>query len=199
MSAFEHHVLSRRERDYEAKMVPVFPGSFGESRAIGILPPRCKQPRFLPVTGHALTPQIGEVCGEWRRPHGMTDGACLYDGAAGPRRDDWPGCWRADRGQTGSDCPRQPVPSARCHRQLFRNEGPGLLGAGRANAARPDATLALIGMVLFRNVEKRTQIQGLRHLAHIAQNGRNVQYAPKNPKKTTNRPPRNVRPFILPS
>jgi hypothetical protein len=50
-----------------------------------------------------------------------------------------------------------------------------------------------------RNVRKFYGMQGFVPVAHIAAKGRNVQKAQENRAKTTNRPKRNVRPFILPS
>ncbi|WP_234190176.1 hypothetical protein [Shinella sp. NM-101] len=49
-----------------------------------------------------------------------------------------------------------------------------------------------------RNVPKIEIFEEDRLTAHIAQSGRNVLEAPKMPAKTTDRTPRNVRPFILP-
>jgi len=54
-------------------------------------------------------------------------------------------------------------------------------------------------MARHRNVEKEKQIQYLGFFIHIAPMAGNVRKAPENQARTTTRPPRNVRPFILPS
>lgn len=63
---------------------------------------------------------------------------------------------------------------------------------------RPSLTVAP-AVRNFRNVEKRQLGQWVSRMQHIASLNSNVQKAPKNPANTTNRPPHNVRPFILPS
>jgi hypothetical protein len=54
-------------------------------------------------------------------------------------------------------------------------------------------------MTQGRNVRKITLIQAIGRQAHIADEHGNVRSAPKPLAKTTARPPRNVRGFILPS
>jgi len=54
-------------------------------------------------------------------------------------------------------------------------------------------------MARHRNVEKEKQIQYVGFFMHIAPVAGNVRNTPENQARTTTRPPRNVRPFILPS
>jgi hypothetical protein len=49
------------------------------------------------------------------------------------------------------------------------------------------------------NVEKDESLQALDIGVHIAPIARTLQNVNKNPRETTNRPSRNVRPFIWPS
>ena len=77
---------------------------------------------------------------------------------------------------------------------------------GRADCARVDRMRPgrtrnswSSAMTRGRNVRKIALIQAIGRQAHIADEHGNVRSAPKYPAKTTARPPRNVRPFILPS
>jgi hypothetical protein len=54
-------------------------------------------------------------------------------------------------------------------------------------------------MARHRNVEKEQQTQYFGCFMHIAPVAGNVWKSPENQARTTTRPPRNVRPFILPS
>lgn len=67
------HIRRVLGRDDEAEMVAVILTALREGLGIGILDVGAEQVGLLPVTGHALAPEITEVSGQRRRSRSMPD------------------------------------------------------------------------------------------------------------------------------
>ena len=124
-----------------------------QGATIGILRSRPEQPCLLAISGHAVTAEIIEMRSERRGPCHVAHHARLDDGAACAGGDETIGL---DAGAlaapeagaiAGSHAAGSRDATAGLLRggERLRDEGPGLLSAGRADAPRPYAELVFIG------------------------------------------------------
>ncbi|CDX39672.1 conserved hypothetical protein [Mesorhizobium plurifarium] len=147
------HVEGIVRRDDEPEMVPVFRRARGEGRAIGISAVRPEQPRLFAVAGDTLSTQIIEMRRKRGAARGMTHDTRFDDGAARSRADQAIGLDAGPlpvakaRTVAGRHLPRARDATAGFlgRGQRLGDEGSGLLRTDRADTARSDAKLALIG------------------------------------------------------